>query len=504
MKHLIISLALCFSQNAFSVGSIQDSDVKSASDLRGSTLQTTGNLTSGSACIVAPDSTDGLAVGQSVYDITTNSNIPGFATGSTTIAGLPGTCPSGQIQMSANAAGSGTMDSIWFGGSPSQQVSSGKIWDSTLGETVGDAITNGNILNSSARLSVPQGGTGQTNAFIPFGTIVSASGGLSVTSVSPGTSGQLLISNGPSSLPSFQSLTASYHAPTVQNFFGTNYYSFTISGGGTWAIGDTYTNNGQTFTSIYASTVNGSTVYVASATGAPAGSGTLTRSSGSGSTTITFSGQAHNGTYYPGGVSGLTPIYVRVRVSGGGAGGAGGGIVGAGGGAGVNGSASTFANGGNSITCNGGVGGAPYTPGSGGTGGTVTTSGTAPIVGLSVTGGGGMSSFLLGSGVGDVCGGSGGSAGAGGGNGVGATTGNATAGSRGGGGGGGANPINTAGPLGGGGGGGGGYIDGVTTTLASSYTFTVGAGGAAGTTGTSGTNGAAGGDGFVSITEYYQ
>jgi hypothetical protein len=53
-------------------------------------------------------------------------------------------------------------------------------------------------------------------------------------------------------------------------------------------VGATYTNNGQTFTVLY--TIAASTTLVCSSTGAPAVSGTLTKASGTGDATITFSG----------------------------------------------------------------------------------------------------------------------------------------------------------------------------------------------------------------------
>ena len=71
---------------------------------------------------------------------------------------------------------------------------------------------------------------------------------------------------------------------TVASFVNTTV--FTITSGNATA-GDTYTNNGQTFTVV--STVIAGTTLVTTGTGAPLASGTLTKASGSGDTTIAFS-----------------------------------------------------------------------------------------------------------------------------------------------------------------------------------------------------------------------
>lgn len=70
-------------------------------------------------------------------------------------------------------------------------------------------------------------------------------------------------------------------------------YKFTVSGVTTWpSIGATYTNNTKTFTVIGRSNTGSAGSIFATATGAPAASGTLTRASGTGDATISFSGQA--------------------------------------------------------------------------------------------------------------------------------------------------------------------------------------------------------------------
>lgn len=70
-------------------------------------------------------------------------------------------------------------------------------------------------------------------------------------------------------------------------------YTFTVTSANATA-GATYTNNGKTFT--VQSTIAGATTLVASGTGAPTSSGTLTKASGTGDTTIAFSAVS-GGTY---------------------------------------------------------------------------------------------------------------------------------------------------------------------------------------------------------------
>lgn len=66
----------------------------------------------------------------------------------------------------------------------------------------------------------------------------------------------------------------------------TSYYTFTVTSANA-TIGATYTNNGVTFTVL--ATIASATTLLCSAPGAPTTSGTLTKSAGTGDTTITFS-----------------------------------------------------------------------------------------------------------------------------------------------------------------------------------------------------------------------
>lgn len=135
---LLTILTTALPPSAFAVGRIQNEDVKSLSDIKASVLTTTGNLSTGSACITSIGSTTGLATGQFIYDTTTPANIPA----GTTIAGLPGTCSAGQVQMSANGT-TATGDTITFGGQLSQLVNDLKIYDSTNQQQLSASIASG-------------------------------------------------------------------------------------------------------------------------------------------------------------------------------------------------------------------------------------------------------------------------------------------------------------------------------------------------------------------------
>lgn len=141
-KNIFITLSLLlFSLQAGAVGKIQNENVKSQAEIKSANGTITGNLTNGSACIVSPSSTAGLFVGLFAYDSTTPANIAA----ATTIAGLPGSCSAGQIQLSANAAGSGTGDTITFGGQLSQLINDTKIYATGAGVPLATAIASGLI-----------------------------------------------------------------------------------------------------------------------------------------------------------------------------------------------------------------------------------------------------------------------------------------------------------------------------------------------------------------------
>jgi len=143
MKRILLTAFMFTSIFVSARGRIQDADFKTATELKTAVASITGNLTNGNNCIASPSSLVGLAVGQYLYDLTTAANIPS----GTTIAGLPGTCSAGQIQMSANAAGSGTGDSIGVGAPLSQLLNDSKVWVSSVvpAQQLSTAITAGLI-----------------------------------------------------------------------------------------------------------------------------------------------------------------------------------------------------------------------------------------------------------------------------------------------------------------------------------------------------------------------
>lgn len=143
-RSLALLLVLLTANPAFALpGRIQNEDVKSLTDIQSSVNTITGTVTSGNACITSPSSTSRLATGQFIYDTTTSSNVPS----GTTIAGLPGSCSAGQIQMSANAAGNGSGDTLTFGGQMSQLINDTKIYvtANSLNQQLSTAITTGAV-----------------------------------------------------------------------------------------------------------------------------------------------------------------------------------------------------------------------------------------------------------------------------------------------------------------------------------------------------------------------
>lgn len=273
--------------------------------------------------------------------------------------------------------------------------------------------------------------------------------------------------------------------PNVQRFTSgsgtyTKAYAFVISSGSATAAA-TYTNNGNTYTVL--NTVSSSTLVYMSGTADPTSSGTLTKASGTGNSTLTFTENAK-------------PVYLKVIMCGGGGGGAPGGT--AGGTDGTTGNSSTF---GTSLLTAGGGGGAVYA-GAGGVGGTnIINSPAIALINLQGGTGGGasfVSDFAIGGEAGGV-------------NVFGSGTGrsdrnvagaNGTANTGAGGGGGGTN--NTATALSGTGGGAGGYVEAIIISPSSTYSYAVGAGGAGTSDATNGKGGGSGGSGVVVVEEHFQ
>lgn len=225
MKKILIALSLLASTQVFAKARIQNEDVKSVSDIESAVLTTTGNLTATSNCIASPASTTGLATGQYAYDTTTPANIPA----STTISGLPGSCSSGQIQLSNAAAGSGTGDIITFGGQPSQLINDTKIWVSS--------VTPAQQLSSAISTGVIGGGAGGSKNYLTTYKSNTGNGNFEFGS----TSGWSLFNTTMSGVLPLGGVTATassittFAATTTNAIGGT--YSLNTASSGAWSAG---------------------------------------------------------------------------------------------------------------------------------------------------------------------------------------------------------------------------------------------------------------------------
>jgi hypothetical protein len=252
----------------------------------------------------------------------------------------------------------------------------------------------------------------------------------------------------------------------------TTAYLFTCTSANA-SIGATYTNNSQTFTVL--GTIAASTQLICSAAGAPTASGTLTKATGTGDATITFSAEIPLATYVPS----PDTLYLKVRMVG--AGGVG--VSGSNGGGGVGGSG-------------GGAGGylefilAPtgnyyYSIGASSGGNTYFSNGaqinTAGGAGSGTGGGGSVTNNLTAQYIAALIGAGG----------QGANAANSS-----GGGGGGASPF--------GGAGGGAQGNGGSGAAAVANSGSGGGGGASNTSGSGAGSGAAGGSGVILIEECFQ
>jgi hypothetical protein len=271
--------------------------------------------------------------------------------------------------------------------------------------------------------------------------------------------------------------------------FYRTYYFFISTGSAT--SGATYTNN--TFTYTISATVSGALMVRAVGTGVPTASGTLTKASGTGDSTLTF--QAYR-----------TAVAINVIGVGGGGGGGGSSTASA-----SNASAGTGGTGttvfGGAISCSPGNGGSANSGNSGGgAGGSASLGGGA--VGIAIAGSGGCGgdySLTANNFPGGRQGGATplGGAGKGGPFNVNPTTTSdavTTSGS-----GGGSAGAPSAGCTGGSGGA-GGYCNAwlYGSALVASYAYTLGSGGGGGAGGTSGWAGGAGADGQIVVIEYFQ
>ena len=346
------------------------------------------------------------------------------------------------------------------------------------------AITDSMTINSAGVISVPQ---------LSSGTIPFINTSNQITTVPQGTSGQVLLSQG-SSTPTWSSTAQATVAPTIQKFTTTGTQTgqvFYVSSANA-TVGSVYTNNTYVFTVLQ--TISSGTVLYTScnSSASPLTSGTLSKISGTGDSTITFSSQQSLATYTA--PTNPTPLYITVEMVGGGGGG---------------GSASNTnvvgSTGGNSlfssILANGGGGG-----GSGGIiggiGGT-TSLGSVPLSSsLAVQGGDGFTGGYTPTGyAGYPSGGSGASTPFG----AGPTGGNSASGSGSDtavvyGAGGAGEPGGGSNVASGSGGGAGGYAKAIIANLSSgsTYYYGIGTGGASGSAGST-----SGKSGIIIVTEYY-
>lgn len=279
-----------------------------------------------------------------------------------------------------------------------------------------------------------------------------------------------------------------YIAPSYQEFLSTGsftfnkHYAFVVSSASA-TLGATYTHNSVTYTVVH--TVSSANLIYLSGNGDPLSSGTLTKSAGTGDSTISFS------------ISRL-PIYYEVEIAGGGAGGTGTGT--STGPAPVAGGNTTF--GSSLLTANGGA--IAAFGGAGGVGGAATVA--APARGTAVPGGSGHGGGYSASSGNFNAGGPGGANPLGGaGSGGQANAAGADGRANTGGGGGGSGAAGGTNHNAGCGGGSGGYCKAIIPNPSTQYTGSVGTGGTKGGAGPSGAgDGGNGGTGVCKVWIHYQ
>lgn len=285
--------------------------------------------------------------------------------------------------------------------------------------------------------------------------------------------------------------------PTTTKFTitgATTGYLFTVTSANA-TVGATYTNNGNTYT-VLATLASGTQLFCSGA-GAPLSSGTLSKSTGTGDASITFSANQAMGTYTPP----ANVKYLRARVA---AAGGGGGGANSSGSAGTGGTGLPSVFGPNLLIASGGGGGSnvAFGTGAGGLGGAASIN---TLVGLSVSGGEGALAPVAA--VGDPnFGGSGGSnplGGSGSGGNTSTFTGRPGAANSGAGGGGATSDVTGPAGYGGTGGGAGGFIDVIIPVVAASYCYAIGTGGVGGSGGTGTRTGGVGASGLIVIEEHY-
>lgn len=272
--------------------------------------------------------------------------------------------------------------------------------------------------------------------------------------------------------PSFEELTSS----------GTwnKHYAFVVSAASA-TVGATYTHNAVTYTVIR--TVSSSDLVILSGNAAPLSSGTLTKASGTGDSSIAFT-------------LSKAPVYLEVFGMAGGGGGSGSGT--ALGGTGTAGGSTTF--GSSLLTATGGSAGA-FQNATNGVGGSPTI--TAPAYGIGIPGGNGGGRNINGTASSQLAGSPGGQGALGGGS-FGSLQTDLDGKDKTGGGGCGGGTSGTSNSDTGTGGGAGAFFRAFIPSPSATYAYAVGSGGGGGTAGTNGFAGGDGGDGYLAVICHFQ
>lgn len=467
-------------------------------------LVSSGGLTPNLTCNVASGSIAGCL---SATDWTTFNGKQGALTFTAPLVNTAGTVTCNAAGTSQAGCLSATDWNTFNGKQSTLTLGNLTSTDFTVTGGTGAVVGSGVTVNINAPVLVPKGGTGLITA-TAHGVLLGE--GTSAFGISgTGTANQVFLSNGSSTDPSFKSLNIA--ANNTSNFYVAPWLdSFTSTGSSTWnvpivifvssanaTVGAVYADaNSDTFTVLQ--TISSGTILYAKTfnVGFPnPTAGTLTKSSGTGDSTITYT-------------SYRAPVYFEIVLVGGGGGGSGSGLDSGTAGNGGTGANTTF--GSTFLVANGGGGGTWQGAGGfGAGGGTASPTGASGVVYIGGQGQTGIRlnsiAFLMPGGVG----GSNAISGGGLSNGAGFGGQNNT-----GGGGGGAGCAQTASQQScGSGGQAGGYVKsivpgttffGTGATQSVPVTVVIATSGSSGTAGTSGFVGGAGGSGRADVTAYFQ
>lgn len=174
------------------------------------------------------------------------------------------------------------------------------------------AISNAGATSYNGVVPVNRGGTANGSLSVTNGGVLYTDGSV-VQNVGSGFTSQILMGGFP---PHWGNNTMTKTILTTTG--ATTGYWFNISSGSA-TLNSTYTNNGHTFTTL-ATVASGTRIWMSGAL-APAASGTLTKSTGTGDATLTFSGSTPLATYS----APSTALLIKIYITGGG--GSGGGVT---------------------------------------------------------------------------------------------------------------------------------------------------------------------------------